>query len=39
MGTRKAENGHGKVIEHEKLAKSHGILQVSPLNCTKCVCF
>ena len=30
------ENGHGKVMEHEKLAKSHGIM---PPNCTKFVFF
>ena len=26
------ENGHGKVIEHGKLAKSHGIFPISSLN-------
>ena len=29
------ENGHGTVMEHEKLAKSHGILPILPMNCTK----
>ena len=34
------ESGHGKVMEHEKLAQSqkfgisHGILPILPLNCT-----
>ena len=26
LGNMENENGHGKVMEHEKLAKSHGIL-------------
>ena len=37
------ENGHRKVMEHEKLAKSHGILAFShgslAPNCTKFVFF
>ena len=40
------ENGHGKVMEHAKLSKSHGILftghgmlPISPQNCMKFVCF
>ena len=48
MGSGKAGNeyDHGKVMEHEKLAKSHRILlsvmefyQFCPLNRTKFVCF
>ena len=35
----KSENGHGKLMEHEKLAKSHGILPILSLNCTKFVSF
>ena len=33
------ENGHGKVMEHAKLAKRHGILPILPPNCTKLACF